>query len=361
MRFSPLRRLLLVALGLSGGACSPGERAAPPMSDIDSLFAAFTKPGHPGASLLVVTHDSTTLRKSYGLSVVEVGAAATPATNYRLASLTKQFTAMSIMLLVSEGKLTLDTPVSQLLEGFPKYATGVHVRHLLTHTSGLWDYEDFVPDTQATQVHDADVLSLLRTRTDSAYFPPGTAWRYSNTGYALLALIVEKVSGMRFADFLKARIFDVVGMSKTVAFEDGRSTVSRRAFGYTTHGDTVTRSDQSSTSAVLGDGGIYSSVDDLAKWEAAIRTGALVDSAAWKSIFTPFALSDGSSSDYGFGWFIDDFKGHRRYRHHGETRGFTNSIMRFPDDSLTIVILTNRSDSAPWEIAERVAAIYLAK
>ena len=361
MRLSPLRRLLRLALCLGGGACARGERAAPSMSAIDSLFTSFAKPGFPGASLLVVTRDSTTLRKSYGLSDVEAGTSVTPATNYRLASLTKQFTAMSVMLLVAEGKLTLDTPVSQLLEGFPRYAGGVHVRHLLTHTSGVWDYEDFVPDTQQTQVHDADVLSLLRTRTDSAYFPPGTAWRYSNTGYALLALIVEKVSGMRFADFLKTRIFDPVGMSNSIAFEDGRSTVSHRAFGHTVHGDTVTRTDQSSTSAVLGDGGIYSSVDDLAKWEAAVRAGALVDSAAWRSIYTPFTLSDGSSSGYGFGWFIDDFKGHRRYRHHGETRGFTNSIMRFPDDSLTVIILTNRSDSAPWDIAERVAALYLAK
>jgi CubicO group peptidase (beta-lactamase class C family) len=361
MRSSPLRPLLLAALSLAGGACAPRERAGPPVSEIDSLFVAFAKPGRPGASLLVVSHDSTTLRKSYGLSDVEAGTPATPATNYRLASLTKQFTAMSIMLLVREGKLTLDTPVSQLLDGFPPYAAGVHVRHLLTHTSGLWDYEDFVPDTQRTQVHDADALSLLRARTDSTYFPPGTAWRYSNTGYALLALIVEKVSGMRFADFLKTRIFDAVGMPNTVAFEDGRSTVSRRAFGYTVHGDSVTRSDQSSTSAVLGDGGIYSSVEDMAKWEGAIRSGALVDSATWKATFTPFALSNGSSSGYGFGWFIDDFQGHRRYRHHGETMGFTNSIMRFPDDSLTIVILTNRSDSAPWTIAERVAALYLAK
>lgn len=313
----------------------------------------------PGASVLVLRGDSVLYRYAYGLADVDARTAATPATNYRLASVSKQFTAMSVVLLAKEGKLSLNAPVPEVLEGLPAYARRVHVRHLLTHTSGLWDYEDFVPDTASVQVTDADVIDLLRAHTESTYFAPGSAWRYSNTGYCLLALIVEKVSGMRYADFLHQRIFAPLGMSNTIAYEHGVSEVPNRAYGHTVIGDSVTRTDQSSTSATLGDGGIYSSVDDLARWERALRLHTLVDSATWATIATPAVLTDGKPTQYGFGWFIDELHGHRRMRHHGETRGFTNFVQRFPDDSLYVVVLTNRTGGAPWDVGEQVAGIFL--
>jgi CubicO group peptidase (beta-lactamase class C family) len=295
------------------------------------------------------------VRESFGLANVEGAVEATPATNYRLASVSKQFTAMAVMLLVKDGKLSLDTAVTDILDRLPPYAHAVRVRHLLTHTSGLWDYEDFVPDTATIQVKDADVIELLRTRTDSLYFDPGSAWRYSNTGYCLLALIVERVSGMPYPQFLRARIFDPLGMSNTVAYQAGVADVAQRAYGYTVRGDSVIRTDQSPTSATLGDGGIYSSTDDLARWERALRTYALVDRATWAMMTTPATLNDGKRTEYGFGWFIDQFEGHRRMRHHGETRGFTNFVQRFPDDSLYVVLLTNRTGGEPWDLAEEVA------
>jgi CubicO group peptidase (beta-lactamase class C family) len=303
--------------------------------------------------------DSVIVRKAFGLADVEANIPATPATNYRLASVSKQFTAMAAMLLVKEGKLSLDAPVTDILDRLPPYARAVRVRHLLPHTSGLWDYEDFVPDTATLQVRDADVVELLRNRTDSLYFDPGSAWRYSNTGYCLLALIVERVGGMRYPDFLRSRIFEPAGMANTVAYEAGVSDVAHRAYGHSVSGDSVTRSDQSPTSATLGDGGIYSSIDDLAQWERSLRAHALVDSATWATMTTPATLTDGRPTEYGFGWFIDEFEGHRRLRHHGETRGFTNFVQRFPDDSLYVVVLTNRTGGDPWDAAEQVARHFL--
>ncbi|MEP7347998.1 MAG: serine hydrolase domain-containing protein [Gemmatimonadaceae bacterium] len=326
---------------------------------IDSLFSPFAAPGRPGASVLVLQNDTVLVRKAYGLADVAAAVPATPETNYRLASLTKEFTATAILLLVRDGKLTLDTPITDVLTTFPQYGRSIRVRHLLSHTSGLHDYEDFVPDSQTRQIKDAEVLELLRTRTDSTYFAPGSAFRYSNSGYALLALIVERASGMRFADFLRQRIFDPAGLHATVAFEDGISTVERRAYGHTVTGDSVARTDQSNTSAVLGDGGVYSSIDDLARWIRVLPTGVVLDSASWLSATTAAVLSDGTPSEYGFGWFVDQFHGHRRLRHHGETRGFTNSIMLFPDDRLSIVVLTNRTDSSPWNIVEEIATTLL--
>lgn len=360
----------IASLSLLGTACARGATGKRAVSQpvagprerparLDSLLAPFARPGMPGASVLVMRGDTVVLRESVGLADVERGIASTPATNYRLASLSKQVTATAILLLVRDGTLSLERRVRELLPELPAYAGEVTVRHLLTHTSGLWDYEEFVPDTIQRQVHDRDALLLVSAHAKRLYFAPGSAWRYSNTGYALLALIVERVSGMRFGDLLRARIFLPLGMAATYAHEEGRTVVPNRAWGYTVRGDTVTRTDQSSTSAVLGDGGIYSSIDDLARWHASLTNAPLVGDALWTLTRTPQRLTDGRKTEYGLGWFVDRHLGQARLRHHGETRGFTNAVSRYPDAGLTIVVLTNRSDAAPWSIADALAAAYL--
>lgn len=357
-----LRHAACLAAVLSSVAC---ERPAPPSDPsrpvLDSLFARFALPEMPGASVLVMRHDSVLVRRSFGLADVEGGVAATPATNYRLASLSKQFTATAIALLVRDGKLAFDTPARDILPELPAHASPVTIRHLLTHTSGLWDYEDFVPDSQVRQVSDADALTLVSTRAESLYFAPGSAWRYSNTGYALLALVVERVTGERFADVLRERIFVPLEMRDTYAHEEGRTVVPRRAWGYTVHGDTVRRTDQSNTSAVLGDGGVYSSIDDLARWYASLSRTPLVGDSLWREGTSPFVLASGAPTEYGFGWFVERYKGHVRLRHHGETRGFTNAVSRFPDTGLTIVILTNRTGSEPWALADALSDAWLSQ
>ena len=173
------------------------------------------------------------------------------------------------------------------------------------------------------------------------------------------ALIVERVSGKSFATFLRERIFIPVGMSHTVVYEQGISTVPSRAYGYTLKEGKWTRKDQSVTSAVLGDGGIYSSIVDLARWHAALNRGGLIPAALWQEATTPFVLASGTPTAYGYGWFIETFANTQRLRHHGETRGFTNIVYRFPAQQLTIVVLTNRSDSAPWDRADRIATALL--
>lgn len=350
----------LAALAIGAAACSRSAADARPtfsMHAIDSLFADFNAPGMPGASVLVVRNDSVLVRAAYGLADVDSAVRATPQTNYRLASVSKQFTAAALLLLVADGKLSVGDSAARYLPELPAYARGITVRHLLTHTSGLWDYEDFVPDTQVYQVKDRDVLTLVSTRPESLYFAPGSRWRYSNTGYALLSLIVERVSGQRYADFVKARLFTPLGMTNTLAHEDGRDVIAHRAYGHRVTGATVERTDQSNTSAVLGDGGIYSSIEDLAAWHAALSRGAVLPDSLWKEATTPFVLTDGTPTTYGYGWFIEQVDGVRRLRHHGETRGFTNIVYRFPDAHLVIVVLTNRSDSAPWDRADRIAAM----
>ena len=324
---------------------------------VDSLLADYAVPGAPGASVVVVQRGRVVFERAYGLADVAARTPATPRTDYRLASLTKQFTATAIMLLAQDGRLSYDDPASRFLPSLPAHARGVTIRNLLNHTSGLWDYEDFVPDTQTYQVKDRDALALI-ARADSLYFPSGSAYRYSNTGYALLALVVESVSGMPFARFLDARIFRPLGMRGSVAFEEGVSAVPLRAFGHSRDSTGWRRTDQSNTSAVLGDGGVYTSVDDLVRWDRALERHTLVGAAAQQVAWTPATLTSGGSTEYGFGWFVRREERGLRVWHTGETRGFRNAILRYPDERLTVIVLTNRNEGRPIGIAERVADVF---
>jgi CubicO group peptidase (beta-lactamase class C family) len=318
---------------------------------IDSLFADYSGAA-PGASVIVIQDGRVVLSRAYGMADLKSGVAATPRTDYRLASVTKQFTAMAIMLLVKDGNLGYDLPVRDILTEIPPQSHQVTIRNLLNHTSGVLDYEDLIPDTQTVQVHDADVLRLLSAR-DSMNFAPGTHYRYSNSGYCLLALIVERVSKMPFARFLHERIFEPLGMTASVAHQDGVDTVPNRAYGYTPDSGRFLPTDQSVTSATLGDGGVYTSVEDLVHWDQALYPGGLMDSATMAQATTPPVLLN-DSTQYGFGWFIDSYRGVRRWRHTGETSGFRNAIQRYPDRHFTVIILTNRNGGDPATIAERI-------
>jgi CubicO group peptidase (beta-lactamase class C family) len=240
------------------------------------------------------------------------------------------------------------------LPSLPDADAPMTIRHLLTHTSGLIDYEEVMPDGLTAQLHDADVLSILE-KQNRTYFKPGTSYLYSNSGYSLLALIVERASGQRFATFLRERIFRPLGMNDTVAFEQGVSNVAHRAFGYTASKAGWTRTDQSLTSAVLGDGGIYSSIDDLAKWDAALYDDRLLSRQSRELAFTPKTHTDNPSIDYGFGWRITG----ETLWHSGETVGFRNVIVRYPPRHLTVVVLTNRNDPEPYRLALSIAAALL--
>jgi CubicO group peptidase (beta-lactamase class C family) len=256
-------------------------------------------------------------------------------------------------LLAEAGKLQITDPIRKWLPELPEATQPVTIRHLLTHTGGLIDYEDSVPD-DAPQVHDADVLRILATQ-NRVYFPAGSNYRYSNSGYSLLSLIVERASGQRFAAYLHDHVFEPLGMRATVAFEDGVSTVPVRAFGYSAAGGTWSRTDQSSTSAVLGDGGIYSSTTDLAKWDAALYDDRLLRAESRQLAFTPAAHTDNPSVDYGFGWRITG----EMLWHSGETRGFRNVILRYPERKLTVIVLTNRNDPEPYSTALAISQLFL--
>lgn len=343
--FAPLLAGTLALFGCAtGGAVDPME------SQVDALMHDYDG-DVPGAAVLVVRDGKALVHKGYGLADVDAGVPVTPATNFRLASVSKQFTATAILLLEHDGRLHLDDPVQRWLPALPQ--SNITLRQLLTHTSGLLDYEDLMDPADTRQVHDSDVLQLLSTQ-DKTYFAPGTSYRYSNSGYALLALIVERASGKRYADFLRERIFQPLGMRDTVAYENGVSSVAHRAFGHSDENGQWLRTDQSTTSAVLGDGGIYSSIDDLQRWDAALYDDRLLPKATWQQAFTPYTDTDDPTVRYGFGWRITG----DTLWHSGETIGFRNVIVRDPSKQLTVVVLTNRNDPEPYATAKKIAALY---
>jgi CubicO group peptidase (beta-lactamase class C family) len=318
----------------------------------------YDRPDAPGMSVIVIKAGKVAFKNAYGLADVEARIPNTTRTNFRLASVTKQFTAMAILILMEQGKLRLESRLTDFFPEFPAYGREITVRQLLNHTSGLPDYGGLIPAGQKEQLKDKDVLRILEQQKDG-YFPPGSKYEYSNSGYVVLGLIVAKVSGQSFARFLQANIFQPLGMSDTVAYESGISTVRNRAYGYTFEGDRFRRTDQSLTSATLGDGGIYTSVEDMFRWDQALYTTKLVSASALKQAFTPGKYGNGQTSDYGFGWSIDSVRGFRELSHDGATIGFRTKIVRLPDEKFTIVVLMNRSDGEPGKIANGIARRYL--
>ena len=339
---------------------------------VDAIFDDFKSSDAPGLAVLVVKDGKKVFERGYGVSDLRTKEKIGAETNFRLASVSKEFTAMAIMLLVHDHKLSYSDRLNDIFPGFPKYGKAITIEQLLTHTSGLLDYEDLmakqfgnIPDEQIPQIKDAGVLELLK-KEKTTKFVPGTKWDYSNSAYCVLAMVVEKVSEKPFGLFLAERIFRPLKMDHTIAYEKGKNEVTSRAYGHTKTDAGWKETDQSSTSATLGDGGIYTSLEDMAKWDAGLREHALLSEKEMVVALVPVTVGgkpttepDGKPVSYGFGWFLDAYKGHPRMWHYGETVGFRTTIQRFPKDGLTVVVLANRVDLVPAEYALRVADLYL--
>lgn len=333
------------------------------------LLAATAGAGtQPGCVERVVRDGTVVFDRADGVRRVGGHEPLTASTRFRLASLSKQFTAAAILRLVESGRLSLDDRVGDLLPELPAYAHAVTLRHLLTHTGGLPDYEDLMETapgpryTARHQIDDEGVLRLLGA-TAKPRFAAGTRWAYSNSGYVVLGLVVARASGQTLGQYLQGAVFAPAGMSQTSLHVPGKDRLWQRAYGHARVGaaGAIVVSDQSPTSATGGDGGIYSTVDDLTRWLAALSRGTAVPASWAAEAFSPARLADGGATvwpaepdednldpggpvAYGFGWFLDPAMGQARRWHFGTTEGFRTAIDWFPDARVGTVVLCNRMD-----------------
>jgi len=367
-------------LALLCAADCPSQNPEATNSLADSVFAGLVKADEPGFAVLLRYGGRNAFMRARGVRDLRSKVKIDTRTNFRLASFTKQFTAMAVIMLVHDGRLRYDQTLTEVFPDFPPYGKNITVRNLLNHTGGLPDYEDLMDAPEKLkgpiwspehQIQDDEVLTLLE-KENKGKFAPGTSWSYSNSGYVVLGLIVAKASGQSYGNFLQARIFAPLQMDHTIVYQKGKNEVTNRAFGHSKEGDALKETDQSSTSATLGDGGIYSNLDDLAKWDDALRNHTLLTADEFNPALVPAKLANGSPTywptapnddnlhpgkpvSYGFGWFLDPYKEHSRMWHTGSTMGFRTVIERFTTKHLTIIILCNRTDLDPEALALKTA------
>lgn len=339
------------------------EPVAPATADrtisVDDFIELQMRKQHiPGLALAIVRDGKLVKAKGYGLASLELNVPVLRKTAFELGSITKQFTAMAIMMLVEEGKVRLDERITTYLSGLPDAWRNVTVRHLLTHTSGIKSY---------TEVHRFDRITLADTSPEEVIqtvadyplkFQPGEKWEYSNTGYYLLGLIVEKASGKPYATFLQERIFGPLGMNRT-RLNDLKAVIPDRSSGYSWRGSGYRNATAISMTWPYAAGALLSTVEDLAKWDAALYTEKLVKQTSLDQMWTPATLKDGKSTEYGFGWFIGKMNEHRLIGHSGGIPGFSTDIARYVDDRLTVIALLNQERGDGSVITRGVAGLTL--
>lgn len=360
--------LLLVFAVLSdtaGTARAQGHAPAGPApalkETIDSLLVREMRSRRiPGLAVAVLDHGVTTFVGAYGSANLEVDAALKPTSVFELASITKQFTAAAIMMLVEEGKVRLDDPIAAYVEGSPEGWRAITVRHLLTHTSGL--------PVDAIVFAEGSPLLNVSTRTAFDFasrapllFPAGTRASYSDVGYFLLGMVIERASGQSYREFMQRRLFDPLGMERTSVIDRSR-VLKDRVSVYTLRNGELANWRRDWQYELPSFFGILSTLEDLARWDAALRSGPLLGRTSLDAMWTPARLGDGrdarvGGSLYGFGWELGYLRGHRTVSHSGASGTF---ILRFLDEPVTVIVLTNldvRSGANAPALARRVAEL----
>jgi CubicO group peptidase (beta-lactamase class C family) len=347
----------LVARGQSGGNLSAQADAA--------VEARRAEQRIPGVSLAVCRDGKIVKAAGYGLGNVEWAAPVTPETVFQTGSVGKQFTAMAVMMLVEGRKIGLDDKLSKYVPESPTLWKDVTIRNLLTHTSGISDYggeEDLMGKGVINFRKDYTERELIRAYAAMKMdFTPGEKWSYSNTGYVLLGIVIERVTGKFYGDFLQERIFKPLTMNSTRIISE-EDIVPRRSGGYRlAKGELKNQEWVAPTLNTTADGSLYTNVLDLAKWDAALREKKFLTEAGYQLMWSPIKLNDGKTYPYGFGWSLQDKGGYRAVSHTGSWQGFTMAINRYEKNGLTVIVMANLdSDHAkPEKIAEDVAKIYL--
>ncbi len=351
---SPIRRSrfcsslgwVLISAFLVFGVTTASAQIVQPSADaLDELDrriqAHLNEYNIPGGLVAVASRGQIIHLETYGMANVELSVPVTDSTVFEIGSISKQFASAAAMLLVQEDRLGLDAPIHQYLSDLPSEWLGVTVRHLLTHTSGIPDYEEIrTYDVYRFRLTPQEVIQIAHSRPMD--FEPGTGWFYSNTGYFLLSMIIERIEGHPLGHVLESRIFGPLGMTQT-RMTDPEVIIRHRASGYWVNkiGELINRN-PTETSSTLGAGGILSSAHDLAKWDEALYGDQLLSAESKATMWTPTVLPNGDNTGYAFGWGVRPYKGLTSQSHGGQVAGFVANFSRFPDQEAAIIVFLNR-------------------
>jgi D-alanyl-D-alanine carboxypeptidase len=319
----------------------------------------------PGVALAVVDGGHLTVAKAYGIANLEHMVPTTTHTVFKIASITKTFTATAVMMLAEQGKVDLDEPINGYLPYLPNSWSVITLRHLLSHTSGIKNYEPLLPTSwQPDNSYETIVRLVSEVPLE---VQPGEAIRYCNTNYIVLGVLIERVSGKPYRDLVRERILAPLGMTET-RWNDDREIVPNRAQGYAWDSETLQspghpplRNREKPNPGVwnYADGGLLSTVLDLARWDAALYTEELLTKSSLDQMWTPARLNDGTAVEYGLGWIVKAVQGRRNIGHWGRNPGFVAELSRFVDARLTVIVLCNRWKADVTGLANRIAALYL--
>lgn len=354
IRSSTLRRLAILpafllpvaAPAVHAQAAAPAVAEArttvdPALTGIDSMLTALYPAAEPGAAVLVARDGQVLMRRAYGSASVELGVPLRPEHVFRLGSITKQFTAVAVLMLADEGKVSLDDEITRFFPDYPTQGRRITVEHLLTHTSGIQSYTG-MPTYVAGMRRDLTTDELIAMFRDQPMeFAPGERWNYNNSGYALLGGIIEKVSGMSYADFIRTRIFEPLGMRNSY-YETSNAIVPGRVSGYDRTPEGIRAANYLSMTQPYAAGSLISTVDDQLVWQRAVAQGRMLTPETWRRAFSPYQLGGGLSAGYGYGWFVGEAAGRPSIEHGGDINGFSSNGLWIPSERLHVIVLSNR-------------------
>jgi len=354
-RSIPFILIIFLFLFVLETGCTTKEPKTEIESKVNEYINAYLKMGKFSGSILIAQGGKVLVSKGYGMANYELGVPNTPQTKFRLGSITKQFTAMAIMQLQEQGKLDVNDAVSRYVEESPETWKEITIHHLLTHTSGIPSYTNFSNYVSLMTIPTNPKELIARFKDKPLEFAPGEKYRYSDSAYNLLGFIIENVSGKKYEEFLGENIFAPLGMTDT-GHDDPIRIIKNRASGYNSiiYGGIV-NAHYIHMSVPYAAGALYSTVEDLYKWDRSLYTEKLVSKQALDKIFTPF------KNNYGYGWAIGEFNNHNRISHGGGVDGFTTNISRYVDDDVCIIVLNNIVGTPVRKISDDIAAIVFAE
>lgn len=326
---------------------------------IDHLLGESYQPSEPGASVIVVKAGQVLYRHAIGMAQLELGVPLSADMVFRLGSITKQITAVAILMLQEQGRLALSDPMTKFLPEYPTHGHTITIEHLLTHTSGIRSYTN-MPEWLAIWRKDLSVTELTNLFKDQPLeFAPGTRWAYNNSGYHLLGAIIEQISGQSYEQFLQQQIFTPLGMQQT-AYDHSLPIIPGRVAGYAKGPDGYSNAEYLSMTQPYAAGALISTVDDLATWDRALTDNTLLRAETLQQAWKSYQLADGTSTSYGYGWSLSEWQGRPTIEHGGGIHGFSTYGLRMPAEQLYIAILTNLGNGPILELlALRIAALVL--